>query len=308
MKRCYWLIPVIGLFATTASAQDPKAQAKEAYRRGLAAHDAGDYRTAAHAFAEADAYLPSPSALSAALDDAVTIDDPILGSELIERAGVRGASVPGLAESVAAAKKKFAGRAAKIRLRCPPAATCNALVDDRKLVTELWVTPGPHTVTTRVDADTQSNAIVVKGDEVVDITPAAAPAQPAAVPTQPATPSPAPTPVEPAPVEHHGLPPAVVYVGGAITLAFVGGMIATGAVAKSQHDDFEQAGCLHSYTSKCVSIHDTGFPLVVMTNVFLGLAIASAAATAVLGIGFTDWHPSVAPTAGGFIGGFQRNF
>ena len=64
------------LFAAQASAggrdahaqtASEKARAKEAYDRGVAAHERGDHQRAAEEFARADAIAPSPVALQAAL-------------------------------------------------------------------------------------------------------------------------------------------------------------------------------------------------------------------------------------------------
>lgn len=276
------------LLTATAHADDPKVRAKEAYARGLAAHEAHDYKAAARAFAEADSILPSSTALGAALDAAVEADDPVLGAELIERGGRPGATAE-LTKSLADARAKLGGRAGKIRIVCPLGSACSALVDERSTTCELWVEPGPHTVTTRVDTTMKEQTIQVHAGETVVLSPERPP--PVAQPP-PSTPEPAPVTV-PAPAKRRGLSPIVTYVGAGITLAMAGATVAAGILAKDRHDEFVDKGCDKGPGPDCRDLRDEGLPLMIGTNLFLGLSVLAAAATTVIAIGFTDWHASV---------------
>lgn len=308
MKRSAFFILSSLLFVRSlAHADDPKARAKQAYARGVAAHDAKDYKTAARAFTEADTILPSSAALAAALDDAVLADDPVLGAELIER-GNRPGATPELTKSLAEARTKLAGRAGRIRIVCPAGSTCSALVDERSTNRELWVAPGPHTVTLRVDTTMKEQTIDVHGGETIVLEPEKPPAvvQP---PPPPVTEPLAPTEKEHhEPSKHKGLPPLVTYLGAGFTLAMVGGTITTGLLTKNRHDDFVAKGCDKGPAAGCQTLHDEGIPLLVMTNVFLGLSILSAVATTGIAVFFTDWNASVSTSQNRAILGIGRSF
>ena len=308
MKRGALLLLACLLLGGAARADDPKARAKEAYARGVAAHDAKDYKTAARAFTEADTILPSSAALAAALDDAVLADDPVLGAELIDR-GHRPGATPELTKSLAEARAKLGGRAGKIRLVCPAGSTCSALVDERQAKGEIWVAPGPHTVTTRVDTTLKEQTIDVHAGETIVLEPE----KPPAVVQPPPPPPPAGGPTttdrtEDRAIKHKGLPPLVTYLGAGFTLAMVGGTITTGILTKNRHDDFVAKGCDKGPASGCQTLHDQGVPLLVMTNVFLGLSILSAVATTGIAVFFTDWNASVSTTANGAVLGIGRSF
>lgn len=303
--------------AAHGQGDDEKARAKEAYKRGLKAHDAKDYPSAARAFAEADTILPSAVALGAALDAAVDADDPVLGAELLERSN-RPGSTPALTTSVATAKKKLAGRAGKVRLLCPSGALCRVVIEGRETTTELWLAPGKHLAAVTVDSAMREQTLDVRAGETIVLAPEkaapSAPLPPPATrpaPSAPAEPPPAPQPapvvVAPPPppaAPSHGLPPIVVYIGGGITLLFAGAAVATGLIAKDKHDDFTAQGCDRGPASGCKDIQSSGEPLVLGTNVLLGAAILTGALTALVGIAFTDWHPTAAvlPGGGGYAG------
>jgi hypothetical protein len=301
MKRSILVLASL-LFVGTARADDAKAHAKEAYARGLAAHDRGDFKAAARAFAEADAALPSPTALTAALDDAVAADDPVIGAELLERARARNVKAD-------AARAKLGGRAGRIRIICPSGSTCSMLVDEQTATSELWVTLGSHQVTTKVDSAIRDQKVDVHADETVTLTldkPAPqAPVQPAPVPP-PIVETPPPPPQQP--IAKHGLPPVVVYVTGAITIGLGAGTVVFGIIANGQHDDFVAKGCNKGPVAGCTSMQSDGRTSVALTNVMLAGAIVGVVATSAFAIWFTDWHASVAPTAGGAIGGLERRF
>ncbi len=120
MKRALTLgftmgLLVLGTTDAYAQAAPDVAHAKEAYARGVAAHERGDLALAAREFAAADAFAPSSVALQAALEAAVDADDPVIGGELIERSKRVASPVPPkLAQSVDAAKKQLGGRAGRV--------------------------------------------------------------------------------------------------------------------------------------------------------------------------------------------------
>lgn len=326
----------LALVLTAASAEADstdadRARAKEAYARGVRAHDAGDLRAAAAAFAEADALAPSPVALMAALDAAVDADDPVLGAELLERS-TREPPTPAFSASIAAARAKLGGRAGKVRIACPASATCASTVDGRALNGDgpAWVSVGRHTVVVRVDGDPREHVVDVRAGETFVLSPMEAKPAPLPAPAPESAPAPAAVPPpsggEPSPAPRSGLSPVAFFVGAAVTVGFGAGAAVTGLLAKGKYDDFVAKKCDQGPAPGCAALQDDGEPLVVATNVLLAGAAVSAIATAVIGAAFTDWgaprearsgaaRPPTAPRfaaaplpAGGAVGSLSFRF
>ena len=174
--------------ARTASAQNEKALAKEAYDRGTQAHARGDFRRAAEEFAKADALAPSPVALQAALDAAVDADDFVLGADLLERTKRLGASRPGtLAASIDAATKKLGGRAGHVKVACPSGARCTATLDGAAFDAGkgVWSRVGPHTLVVQVDGAPDTRTVEVRAGEDMEVVAARAPPRPLPRPPPP---------------------------------------------------------------------------------------------------------------------------
>jgi hypothetical protein len=319
-----------------ASAQTDTKGAKEAYERGVAASKKGDYEVAATEFARADTLAPSPIALQAALDAAVDADDPVLGSELVERSA-RAPATGALAASIAGAKKKFAGRAGRVHVACPESHTCKTQIDGKDVDASkpVWVRVGRHGVyvvlspggtdsMSPVDVDATTIAEVTP-----KLTPTPAPA-PAPAPTPAPTPTPAPAPAPaPAPIDDHpdaqkpvdvaknGLPSVIFWTGVGATALLGGGSIALGVLTKSTHDDFVKAGCDRAPASGCESKQSSGQTLQVLADVGFAMTAVAGVATIVIGVAFTDWKgssstgtitPLVTPIAGGAAGGVGGRF
>jgi hypothetical protein len=161
---------VSGVAFAQAPSADARARAKEAYDRGVDAHNKGDMQRAAHEFAKADALAPSAVALQAALDAAIEADDPALGGELLERS-TREKPSGQLAASVGQAKTKFAGRAGRVRVSCPSGSTCLETIDGAPMETTkpAWSRTGQHTVVVQVDGDPQTKLVRVEADQIVEV-------------------------------------------------------------------------------------------------------------------------------------------
>ncbi len=303
MRRTFITIAlssVLVLGASTAHAQDT-AHAKEAYDRGVAAHERSDFTSAAREFALADSLAPSPVALQAALDAAVDADDPVIGGELLERSKRLTPPLnPKVAQSIEAARKKLGGRAGRVRVTCPAGTSCTAAIDGRSFDTKnpTWVVTGPHTVVVQLEGDTQSKGVDVKAGEVVEVAPvkkaatAAAPEAPlpAAVPVR------APPPAPPQPrtpddttTPRTGLPPWAVLIGAGATVVIGGGAAYFMVQTRSTHDDFVSAGCERGPAAGCNSLKDDGDAQQRTANLALGLSAVLAVATVVIAVGFTDW-------------------
>jgi hypothetical protein len=158
------------LLASTSWADVDRDGARRAYDRGVKAYAKHDAATAAREFALADELAPSPVALRAALDAAIEADDPVLGSELVERAS-RAPSPPELSASVEKAKRAFSKRVGRVVLHCGEGRTCDGTVDGAPLVPgkPRIVRIGEHQVRLRSGATEESSRVTVAGDELVEV-------------------------------------------------------------------------------------------------------------------------------------------
>ncbi|AKV04554.1 hypothetical protein AKJ09_11217 [Labilithrix luteola] len=299
------VIFTLGLSAHAEESGPARARAKEAYDRGLAAHKQGDYAKAAEEFARADALAPSAVALQAALEATLTIDDPVLGSELLERSK-REQAHGTLATAVDSAQARFSGRAGRLRVNCEGARPCTSTVDGAPIETRraIWVRIGQHTVVVQADNDTQTKTVDVKPEQITDVGTSAA-----------TEPSPEALHVTTSQGSANKLPKAVFWTGVGVT--GVVGILATyfALDTKGRHTDFTDAGCTQSNATGCGALKDDGQSAQARANVTIGGAIVLGAATAVIGAFFTDWdsHPTtgrafVSPIAGGTVGGLSGTF
>jgi hypothetical protein len=305
---------VIASFASLVSASafaqapsaDARARAKEAYDRGVEAHGKGDMQRAAQEFARADALAPTPVALQAALDAAIEADDPVLGSELLERS-TRAKPTGALAASVSAARARFAGRAGRVRVQCPSGSTCMATLDGASLETQkpVWAPTGQHTVVVQVDGDAQTKLVRVEPEGIADV---------AGTKTGAASPSPAPANDEPKGGGRglrDGLPPIVFYAGVGVTVLLAGATTYFAIDTKNKHDEFDNLGCARANLSDCEDLKDQGQSSQTTTNVGLVLTGVAGVATAVIGAAFTNWKGpmiAAAPLPGGGSVAFTRTF
>lgn len=305
VKRALFTLAFLAL-AATASAEPDKAAAKQAYDRGVAAHERKDYAGAARAFAEADAIAPSAVALQAALDAAVEADDPVLGAELVERSK-RGATSGELTKSVDAASKKFAGRAGRIRVL--HASDCTtATLDDKTVVDpkkDVWTTKGVHTIDVVCGSRAGESHVDVRGDGVIELEAPTATAEPPRPPPPVVAPPPPPPPVVVTPQPStKQLRPIWVIAGGSVTVLFGAATIYFGLEAKKHHDDFVSAGCDQTNADGCSDLQHDGRRSQRFTNIAIGIGAVAAVGT-VVALFFTDFGPSVAvaPVPGGGVAG-----
>lgn len=278
-----------------ASAQGPsgdaRARAKEAYDRGVEAHNKGDMRKAAVEFARADALAPSAVALQAALDAAIEADDPAIGGELLERSAREKPTGP-LAASVHQAKTKFAGRAGRVKVICPAGSTCLATLDGAPMdaTKPTWSRTGQHTVVVQVDGDPQTKLVRVDADQVVEVVGTKKDGAAAASPTgEPAEP---PKDVGESPKKKRfedGLPPIFFYGGIGVTAVLAGATTFFAVQASSKHDEFDNLGCARANISGCEELKDDGEGAQTSTNAGLVLTGLAAVATVVVGVAFTNW-------------------
>ena len=282
-----------GTGAGAASATNQSA-AREAYNRGVALLGRKEFGAAARQFALADQLVPSDTVLADAIDESVAADDPAFGSMLVARATRRSRS-PELERAANKAREKFRGRAGRIDVRCP--GTCDTEVDGKMAdpADDGWLPTGAHVI-----ALTTGTHPGYRDEHRVNV----GPAETTLVTFQPPPQAPAPAPVaamntdeKGAPPEtsqesqRHGLAPTWFWVGVGVTALVAGGAVLSGVDANKTHQDFVDRQCGQRGSDDCLSRADDGKSAVTRTNILIGVASASAVATAVVGLFLVDWKP-----------------
>jgi hypothetical protein len=284
--------------ATTHPARADRAavtetRARDAYERGTIAYGKGDFARAAREFALADAILPDPTTLRIALAAATLADDPVLGTELLERAG-RGPQDAPLAEAVASARARFAHRTGRIVIRCPAGARCLAAIDGAAtdVLTPHVVAVGPHTVAIQGAGLAEQHIVDVAADETLEQRLAPAPVEPHPIaPPPPATVAPA------------RLSP-VWFAGAAVLTAAAGALTIASAVdTAGQHARFDDAGCALAPAPSCAGLATGGLAAQRRTDALLAGTGVLAVGAAALGIFWTRWAGPRKATVGVLVGG-----
>jgi hypothetical protein len=268
-----------------AHAQDAErvVEAGAAYDRGAAAYNSGQYARAAAELARADALVPNATTLALALRAALRTDDPVLGMGLVERAEQRPPDEALLAAS-RAARDRFALRAGRLTIVCPPPRECGAEVDGAvvQVGPTFWATLGDHSIELRARADgaLEHRTVHVDAGASVEVRPL-----PRAVPPPPSPPAlaePAPRPpVLPGPPASTGLSPAWFWIAGGATVV-LGGVAAASAVdTKNRYSAYTANPTLDGRSS--------GEAAQLRTNVLFGVTAAAAVATAAVGLFAVRW-------------------
>jgi hypothetical protein len=259
------LVPVLA----RADEGDAK-RAADAYDRGTQAHERGDLVTAAAEFARADELAPNAVALRAAFEDVIAADDARLGTELLERAAQR-ALDENLRTLVAEARRRFTGRAGKLRVSCPGAAPCVASVDGRRIATtgEVVELVGNHEVRVVWDGGSVRRILEVKADGVALLAPAAT--------------APAPS------AERTGIGPGWFAVTAGASALLGGFTIASGIDVLNVHATFRDQACGTIGSAACDDLRDRGLVKEARTNVLLVTTAVVTAGALVLAL-FTRWH------------------
>ncbi|HSO37398.1 MAG TPA: hypothetical protein VLT33_32960 [Labilithrix sp.] len=266
----------------------PLDRARAAYDRGVRAHAAHDHVTAARAFAEADALAPQPASLEAALESAMRADDALLGAELVDRADGRPGD-PGVARSLAAARKRFAGRTGKVKVDCRGETRCVAAVDGAAADARraIYVIAGPHAVVLQRGEERIEELVEVKADGTVVVGGAAS-----APSTAPSASPTSTTPRAPAD-EDRRLAPIWFFVGIGVTAAFGGVTVLSGLDAANKHDRFDRDGCgtrgSGPLPADCDQRGHDGESAQLRTNVLLGATALVAVATVGVGVFAVRW-------------------
>jgi hypothetical protein len=248
-----WSVALVVMALPCVARADDIEEARRAYDRGASAFERGDFRDAATAFIEADEKVPSTTALRAALDAVVELDDAVLGETLIERAATRPHD-DALETAVRNARVRFAGKTGRIRIDCP--TDCLATIDGSvaKVGSPIVVVVGSHEVKVDGDGVVRVQSVRVEPDRATSV----------ALRRPQAT----------------GLSPAWFVTGTALTVAsgVITSIFAADTIA--QHDRFLADGCLHS--PACNKAAVDGQNAQTRTNVALGTTIVLAAVTVTL--------------------------
>jgi hypothetical protein len=300
-----------------------RTRAREAYERGVEARGHGEPKKAAAEFARADAISPSTSALQAALDAAIEADDAALGAELLARSQ-REPPPPSLASSITSAHIKFSGRAGRVRIVCPTGVSCSAKMDETPVAVDrvIWAQTGQRAVAVHVDRSTHTKVVEVTPDELAEVSvpspgKGAASAATALVVTLRPPPAEAETSTggggPETKHERHdvgrGLPRIVFYTGAGASALLAGTALYFGLDAGHQHRLFRSAGCATGNGPGCDDTKTRGQDSQTATNVSLVLLGLTAAATAIIGVAFTDWNgPIVSASPSGVSTSWRARF
>jgi hypothetical protein len=298
-----------GAAPVRADAPATDTQAHQAYERGTQAYRRKDYATAAREYAAADALSPNPTALQAALDAAVQVDDPVLGAQLLDRA--RGSPrTNSLVSTMLVAEQKFAHRTGRIGVACA-AQPCLATIDGAAVDPSrpVVVRVGSHTVMVDSAGAASTQTVTVPPDETVTVASAAPPA-PTPAPASPSSSSPAPPPMTstdsplppPPPVtdDAPGISRVWFLVGAGATVLVGGVTLASAIDVASQNGAFAVCRTASATASDdCGQRQSNGQSAQARTNVLLGVTAVLGLATVVL-IPFVRWHGM---TAGATVGG-----
>jgi hypothetical protein len=265
-----------GCPAPAAADDTATAAAKASYERGLAEHARGRLASAARAFAEADAAVPSNEAIEAALDDAVAADDPVLGMTLVARAEGRPLDARA-ARARDAARRAFERRVGEVVVVCPAPSTCTVRVDDGPPVAPagpVLVGVGAHAVTASRDGRTTTTRVEVAPGASVRVA-VDAPERSGGEPARPAVGE----PVRPGRV--------VVVVGLGVTAALGVATAISAADLFGKRTEFVDGACAidapatATPLAECGRLADEGRAANVRTGLLLGGALLAGATTLV---------------------------
>jgi hypothetical protein len=273
-----------GADAAPAPATD-QARARDAFERGSAAYRVGDFARAASEYARADALDPNASALRAAIDAATLADDPVLGTELLERTA-RAPADPESKKAIDAARARFAHRTGRVVIRCAVTGACLATIDGVAVDASRpkIVSVGPHSVVVQSDGGLQPRIVSVAADQTVEV----ATPQPAPSPATPAS-TPAPATGAPNAEPGAGVPRVYFFVSLGATAITAGLGVGSAIDTFHQHSQFVSQGCARAALSGCGTLATDGKSAETRTNVLFAVSGALALTSAMLGV-LVHWH------------------
>ncbi|HEX6766517.1 MAG TPA: hypothetical protein VF103_13585 [Polyangiaceae bacterium] len=283
------------VFLARASRAEPPAPAQSAgiepaaaaYDAGVKAFENADFVLAARQFLRADALVPNTDALYNALLAAQRGKDDALIATAAARAAAREASAPALAKRARKSLAEVEPRVARFVLACEP-APCELAIDGKEaLAGTSYALPGTHLVTAHAaDGSLAERTIeAVAGSEHVIALELEQ--QPAARSAETPAPEPFPerhsnaSPAAPEAPNDRSKPfsPPIVYVGAGITLALAA------ATTWSGIDTLKAKNRLPGTESD----NDAVLARAHRTDALLLGTVVAGAATATIGLVWTDW-------------------
>jgi hypothetical protein len=267
----------LALFEGIAHAQAGQpgnvAAARDAYDRGAAAYDAGDYALATTHLSRADALVPSDVALELALKAAVRANDAVQAMELAQRAQSR--SSPSLRATREDTVTRMAPRVGRVVVQC---SACTATIDGSPIMIgePRWALVGPRDVVVE-HRKGQRRPYPVKID-------AGATAVVTATPTATATaPAPAAVLATPPPAidTDRGVSTAWFWVPAGISVALGAATIGSAIDTRNKYDAFS--------ANPSQERSDAGVSAQLRTNLLIGATSVSVLATAIVGLFLVRW-------------------
>lgn len=270
------------------SAADPSAAPTPAERQAAAkdfaegqrAFTLGDYPRAAQAFENAYKKAPHHSSLWNAARSWQRAGEIARAANLYAKYLREAPANAPDRNSSNAALQKLTPKLARLDVHVGPGLT-DLLVDGEPVDHDsVYVTPGTHLVEAKAGEHKVQQTQKAEAGAVSSV---------ALVAPPPPKPKPAPPKPEPPPPASK-LPPAVVYVGGAVTLAFAGMSLWSGMNTWSQKDAFDSAPTQANL--------DEGHARQRRTNWLLGATGGAALLTTVAAVWLVDWKKPTAEKPG----------
>jgi hypothetical protein len=252
------------------------AAARDAYDRGAASYDAGEFALAALQLSKADAIVPNDVALELALRASLKANDALLAMDLAARADGRRSAA--LAAARDEARSKLASRVGRVTVVCPAGTACSATLDEAPFPVgePRWVLVGSHRVV--VDGGNgQRQAFQVRVDPGATVPVEAASSPPGLLPP----PSPPPRDMGDG---SGGMSPAWFWAGLGLSAALGGATIASAIDTQAKHDAFKSEPSL--------ARSNDGVDAQLRTNLLFAGTAAAAVASGVVGLLFVRWSSS----------------
>ena len=154
---------------------------------------------------------------------------------------------------------------------------------------------------------------IFTADRIVDIAPNKGTHTAIVKPTV-AEPTPSPSPVPPPDKPKHsagsdGLPPIIFYAGLGVTVLLAGATTYFMIDTSNKNDAFKSAGCEAANFPDCTKLKDEGETAQDTANIGIAVTAVAGIATAIIGIGLTNWKgPVVAVHPGGGGASWRATF
>ncbi len=256
--------------SSAPTAADRQAAAKD-FAEGQRAFTLGDYPRAAGAFERAYAKSPHHSSLWNAARSWQRAGEIARAANLYARYLREAPPNAPDRNSASSALKKLTLKLARLDLHAGPGLSDLRVDGDTVDHPSVYVTPGTHLVEAMAGDHKVKQTQKVDAGAVVSVALVAPP-----------PPKPKPEPLKSEPPKPSGkLPPAVVFVGGAVTVALAGATVWSGLSTWSQKDTFD--------TSPTQANLDEGHSRQSRTNWLLGATGGAAVLTAVAAVWLVDW-------------------